>query len=534
MLAESNGRLRPHRVLAMLSLAVMACGGGDETGPEPIGPPVTLAASAGNAQTATAGQTLLAPIAAKVSDAAGRGVPNIPVSFAVVAGDGEVLTTSGRTNGAGVITATWRVGVVAGSQQRVIATLLDTLTGALLDTALFTATVTAGAPATIGIVSGSFQIGGVGQSLPEPLRVLILDQFGNGVAGATVTWAVVSGDATLANATTAANAQGFATNTVTLGQAEGDVQIRATVTGLPPVTFGAVSRRLTTRVATLSGSGFGIARIPSNQVLVSLIDRGQVERVSTTPPTSNRLATVFGTPVVIAADAAGTFAYVANMHSTGFLSVIDIASMTKVVDVPIPGEAHSLALSPRGDRVYVTNTNDAVFAVDVATRAVVDTTRVAFGSGPWGLSFWTTATDSLMYVTARNGGSISEVDMRTGSVLRTLSVGGRPHGLTIAPSGSTLYVADDQMGQVLFVNRVTGAVGARIPAEGAFGMGIAPDGNTLYVTTNTGYILVIDVASATVARRFWSNGTPRQIVVSPDGNSAMAANMGGWIDQVTR
>jgi YVTN family beta-propeller protein len=217
---------------------------------------------------------------------------------------------------------------------------------------------------------------------------------------------------------------------------------------------------------------------------------------------------------------------------TGVLSVIEVASMTKVVDIDIPGEAHSLAMSPRGDRVYVTNTANSVFAVDVATRAVVGTTGV--GSGPWGIAFWTSATDSLMYVTAREGGSVSEIDMRTGLVVRTLSVGGRPHGIAMAPNGSTLYVADDSNGRVLFVNRATGAITNSVAVTGAFGIAIAPDGNTLYVTTNPGKIVVINVASATITKQESTEGQPRQIIVLPDGNTALAANLGGWVDMVTR
>ena len=206
--------------------------------------------------------------------------------------------------------------------------------------------------------------------------------------------------------------------------------------------------------------------------------------------------------------------------------------MTKVAEVDIPGDAHSLAMSPRGDRVYVTNTQNSVFAVDVATRAIVRTSPTA--SGPWGIAFWTTPTDSLMYVTAREGGVITEIDMRTGSALRGLMVGGRPHGIAMAPNGSTLYVADDSGDRVLFVDRVSGAIAQSIPVAGAFGIAISPDGNTLFVTTNPGQIVVIDIPSVAVRKRESTEGQPRQILVLPDGNTALAANLGGWIDMITR
>jgi YVTN family beta-propeller protein len=454
------------------------------------------------------------------------------VDFLIIAGGGSIESSSERTNGAGIATAAWRVGTIAGRQERALASVLDTLTGALVDTAIFTATVAAGPAIEISLLSGSVIIAAVGQTLPVPLRAVVRDSYGNLVSGATVNWVVTSGTGTLASASTQSNAQGIASNSLTVGQAEGDIEVRATLGGtLSAVGFLVQVRHVSVRAAFLSGSGFGIARTPSGQLIVSLIHSGRVQRVSTSNPNDVAFANVGGTPVVVAVDAAGQLAYAANM-STGVLSIIDVASMTKVTDVEIPGEAHSLAMSPRGDRVYVTNTSNSVFAVDVATRTIVGTSSV--GPGPWGITFWTSSTDSLMYVTARDGASVSEIDMRTGSVLRTLTVPGRPHGIAISPDGSTLYVADDSNGDVVFVNRATGAIARRIPAWGAFGIAISPNGNTLFVTTNAGRIVVIDVPSATILKDVDTMGQPRQILVAPDGTSALAANMGGWVDLVTR
>lgn len=608
-------------------LVLAACGGGG-TEPEPIGPPTALAVSAGNQQTGMAGQTLLAPIAAKVSDANGRGVPNIPVTFTVTAGEGSIEPATNRTNGAGIATVSWRVGTIVGRPQQVVATALDTLTGALVDTAIFVATVAAGPPAMILSTAGNGVAIAAGQTTPVPLRAAVRDVYGNLVSGATVSWTVVGGQATLAAATSSTNSTGEATNTLTPGPSTGDILVRASVAEVsspasffiqvrPPtvsplgnsnivvaigqttpvqlrvavrnglgealsgvtVTWSVVQgqaalaaptstsdvlgqatntltpaqstgdiivrasiagasspasfliqpRDVSERAVFLRSGGFGIARTPAGELVVTLIHASQVERASLTDPSRSAVTTVGGTPVVIAVDGAGERAYAANM-STGVLSVIDVPSMTKITDVDIPGDAHSLAMAPRGDRVYVTNTSNSVFAVDVGSRTIVSTTTT--GSGPWGIAFWTTASDSLMYVTAREGGSITEADMRTGGVRRTIGVTGRPHGIAIAPDGSTLYVANEA--EILFVDRVSGSTTRRVTASGAFGIAIAPDGNTLYVTTNPGRILVVDVASATITKQIETEGQPRQILVLPDGNSALAANLGGWVDLVRR
>jgi YVTN family beta-propeller protein len=506
-----------------------ACGGAG-TEPEPVGPPAGIAVSGGNQQTGQPGGLLTAPVAAKVTDASGRGVPNIPVDFTIIAGEGAIVTPFVRTNGAGIATTRWRLGTIAGSEQRVVATLVDTLTGALVDTAQFTASVAAGPPVVIQVLSGSGQLAGLGQTLAAPLRAIVSDAHGNPTPGVMVSWGVIAGAATVSVAQTPTDAQGIASTTLTTGQTEGDITVRAGIVGLQPAVFVATARRTSTRLTTLAGPAFGIARTPSGQLLVSLIYSGQVQRLSIATPGSTALASVQGTPVVLATDAAGQYAYVANM--SGRVDIVEISSATRVATVAIPGEAHSLAMSPRGDRVYVTNTDNSVFAVDVVTRTIVGTTVV--GSGPWGIAFWTSGSDSLMYVSARNGGAIFEIDMRTGNVLRTLAVSGRPHGVAMTPNGTTLFVADDSNGEILVINRATGSTAQRLSASGAFGMAVSPDGNTVYVTTNDGYIVVVDVPSTTITKRYWAGGEPRQIVVSPDGNTAMAANLGGWIDVVTR
>jgi YVTN family beta-propeller protein len=536
----------------LLALALFVCGGCAER--RSIAP-VSVSVSGGNQQTVGAAQMLLGPLAAKVSAADGRGVPNVTVEFRVIAGTGRVDSVNPRTNGAGIATTRLRVGSAAGHQDRVVALLVDSVTGALIDTALFTATVTAGAPAKIVGLSGSAisvglagpAISMVGQKRPEPMRVLVTDVFDNPVSGVPVTWLVASGKGTLATTKSVSNAQGIAENSVTRRQADEEVVVYAKVAGLPstvvfgrstrsveaaatppPVQSGAATRPV--RLTTLSGAAFGLAVTPGGHLLTTLSSAGRVQNIPIANPGNSPLITVEGWPVVIATDAAGRFAYATNMR--GSLLVIDVASASQVASVPIPGEAHSLAVSPRGNRVYVTNTDNSVFAVDVATRRIVGTASV--GAGPWGITFWTSEADSLMYVTARNGGSISEVDMRTDTVRRTFPIGGRPHGIAISHNGSTLFVADDSRGEIVFVDRISGAATRRIPEAGAFDIALAPDGRTLYVTTNAGYFVVVDVSSATITKRYEVGGQPRQVVVMPDGGTAMAANMGGWIDVVTR
>jgi hypothetical protein len=70
-----------------------------------------------------------------------------------------------------------------------------------------------------------------------PLTVTLLDQNDDPIAGRTVTWAVVTGDGTLASTTSVTNDLGVATMTFTSGITVGAATVTATVTGLTPATF---------------------------------------------------------------------------------------------------------------------------------------------------------------------------------------------------------------------------------------------------------------------------------------------------------
>jgi hypothetical protein len=121
----------------------------------------------------------------------------------------------------------------------------------------YTLTVTVAPPeiTSLAIVSGDGQSRPIGQALPNPLVVLVRDQFGNPMAGVSVQWApVVAGSATLANATTQTGANGRASNTVTLGNIPGAVQIQASAGGTS-VTFGDLEATVTLTSLTKVGNG---------------------------------------------------------------------------------------------------------------------------------------------------------------------------------------------------------------------------------------------------------------------------------------
>jgi DNA-binding beta-propeller fold protein YncE len=616
--------MRPNVRFALAAVVVfvaLTSSCNDSAAPDRPGPPTDIAISAGDAQTGAAGSTLAAPIAAKVSDAKGRGVPNIAVTFQVIGTIGSVNPTVVRTNGAGIAATSWTLATIAGSIARVRAVLVDTLSGALVDSVTFSATIVGGHPplwvggappdaaptgsgqvpsvtlydsygnysvgttvnwtvtsgggtvtpassvtdlfgvantawtlgtaagtnrltAHAGSLTGNFVVEGrvpgtaksmIAGSYPPtaafgasvPLSVTVYDAFNAPVVGATVNWVATSGGGSLSAPSSVTDGSGVATVTATLGNT--GYNVFTATSGSAAASFVIETPMAGDRLTTLDGAGFGIARTAGGNVVVALIYYGRVETFPESSPSTKHLIPVGGTPVVVAVDAAGAFAYVSNMG--GWLDIIDLGTNTEVQQVPVP-DAHALAISPAGDRVYVTTTTGKVVAVSTTTRKVVG--QVAVPNGPWGIAFRSTATDSLMYVTSRDGGTVTEVDTKTLTVKRVFSIDGRPHGLAISPNGQTLYAADNSLGRIVALSTASGAITGTLRLPGAFGIAISPDGSTLYATTDGARGAAIDAASLTVTKFYDLGDDGRQLVVEPDGASALSANTGGWVDIIRR
>jgi hypothetical protein len=91
-------------------------------------------------------------------------------------------------------------------------------------------------PRVVEIVSGDGQGALPGEMAPEPLRVRVTGSDGDPLAGATVGWAVTSGEATVNPTQSRTDAAGHAETRVTINGTS-SVEVRAMVGGLPPVTF---------------------------------------------------------------------------------------------------------------------------------------------------------------------------------------------------------------------------------------------------------------------------------------------------------
>ncbi len=201
------------------------------------GIPSRLGSTGGSGQTGAAGLPLAQSLALQVLDYAG-GPAVAQVRFAVLQGGGKVNDLDSLTVAAdptGLASVSWRLGTLAGSVQRVRATVI----GYPALSAEFTATVQAGPAVTLlGPASLSYA-GTVGQALP-PLQFRVLDAFGNPVARAPLSFVIAAGGGLV---------NGAATQQL-LSDAAGQVQA---IWSLGPAS-GSSNNRLTISSSGLSGS----------------------------------------------------------------------------------------------------------------------------------------------------------------------------------------------------------------------------------------------------------------------------------------
>ncbi len=158
-----------------LSIGVSAC----RNKPSPTDPtiaPTTIRLNVGNAQTGVVGTALSIPLSVVVTDAAGKLVSGARVDWDASAGSGSISPSVSTSNSAGVATATWTLGTVAGAL-RVTAQVFG------LTPVVFTATAIAATPASI-VATPDRAFLGLGDTLR--IRATARDQFGNEVSGQAI------------------------------------------------------------------------------------------------------------------------------------------------------------------------------------------------------------------------------------------------------------------------------------------------------------------------------------------------------------
>jgi Bacterial Ig-like domain (group 1) len=259
--------------IALALAALHGCGGGDLILPSD-GTPAELRITDGDKQAGSPRAALADSLEVSVLDARGEPLPGQTVEFVLesqVPG-AAVSPVTARTRANGAARALWVVGEASGTQTvlaRVERDDADPLE------AQFSATVAPSAASRMAVADGNGQSAPAGSQLPNPLVVLVTDDFGNPVAGVPVEWAAEAGKVDPVSSTT--EDDGRASTMWTLGSATGSQAVTASSGSLDgsPATFTAQAQPGSPEDLTgVSGNGQSAApgsELP-NPLVVRLVD----------------------------------------------------------------------------------------------------------------------------------------------------------------------------------------------------------------------------------------------------------------------
>jgi adhesin/invasin len=194
------------------------------------GSPASVTVVSGGSQSGTVTTTLPAPIVVKVTDSYGNIVTGVPVSFNSGGFGGTFSNNPVTTDSLGRASVSYTLPTKAG-------TILITASTGNVTSKNITERAVAASPSAVTILSGNNQSAKSNTLLPKSLSVSVKDQYGNAVAGVTVSFTDNGAGGTLSSATAITNASGQASVQYTTPPQSGPVTINGTVTGLTPVVF---------------------------------------------------------------------------------------------------------------------------------------------------------------------------------------------------------------------------------------------------------------------------------------------------------
>lgn len=195
------------------------------------------------------------------------------------------------------------------------------------------------------------------------------------------------------------------------------------------------------------------------------------------------------------------------------------------------GEApHEIAVAPDRRIAVVTNYGDAksgssLSVLDLVGGTPTRTIDLGQHGAPHGLRFLPDG--RRVVVTTEASGSLLVVEVASGSIERVIEVGGGTgHMVAVSADGKVAYLTKIQSGTLSRIDLLTGTKTVeRAAGKGAEGVAVRPDGLEVWVTNREdGTVTVHDPRTLAIKRRMSSKGFPIRVVFSADGTLAFVTN----------
>jgi YVTN family beta-propeller protein len=238
---------------------------------------------------------------------------------------------------------------------------------------------------------------------------------------------------------------------------------------------------------------------------------------------------LFGVLVsLVAALGIAAFGPVAAGAASGYVVVSgdnEIVPLGGGSPIAVGENPEAIAVTPDGSTAYVENRRSGtVTPVDVATGTASVPIRVAspeestFINFP-GSSIAITPDGSRAYVLTSS--VLTLIDLATGAALTPIQVPASAAAVAITPDGMTAYVADEADNTVVPIDLPTGGKGSPIPVgTSPVSIAITPDGRTAYVVDGS-TVTPIDLMTDTPEAPILTGAQElTDVVIAPDGRTA--------------
>jgi DNA-binding beta-propeller fold protein YncE len=190
---------------------------------------------------------------------------------------------------------------------------------------------------------------------------------------------------------------------------------------------------------------------------------------------------------------------------------------------------HEIGVSPDGRRALVTEygrgePGNTLTVIDLASAKAVRSLPLGRHRRPHGVRFLPDGRRAV--VTTEASDSLLVVDIDEARIERAIEVGdGGGHMVALADDGSIAYVSKIAAGTVSRVDLATGTKTREAPAgKGAEGIAVAPDGAVWVTNRAEDTVTVHDPDSLEIRETLASAGFPIRVVFAPDGRHALVTN----------
>lgn len=246
------------------------------------------------------------------------------------------------------------------------------------------------------------------------------------------------------------------------------------------------------------------------------------------------LALLAAAPAPVADTTGGALLLVANKQDHT-LSVIEVETGRLLATLPTGTGPHEVAVSSDGRRAVVANYGDqtpgsSLTIVDLVERRVERTIDLGEHRRPHGVVVL--PGDSLAAVTVEASQAVLVVRL-DGGVKHTIPTNARgSHMVAVTADGRRGYTANVPDGTITELDLATGTSLRSLPvASVTEGVAVTPDGREVWVGSNNQHtVTVVDTRSWKAVDTLPAAGLPYRIAISPDGKTAVVPGpMGGLV-----